>query len=299
MAVYGYGKVHAQLLAQGWDPGEVGRDQVMNIMRELGVQGVRRGRMPAATRPAKGCGRQTRPGEQGIRGMRAEPSSRGRHHLRAHDHGRFGYTAFVTDVYARRVVGWACARSMDTRGLPLQALEQAISWAARHGGTRGRPSQRPRLPVHQPRVHHQGDGTRDAALDRHRGRLLRQRHGRVRRRRVQDRAGLAVQTLPGRGRPGAGDVPVGLVVELETPPRQPGLQDTGTGRNRVLSTSGDTSRHTMRAEQKPGQFIGKQHVVMKSVMFERIVLASFCMKRRLYRASASQSCDSAHCHAPR
>lgn len=31
MAVYGYGKMHAQLVAQGWDPAEVGRDQVMNI----------------------------------------------------------------------------------------------------------------------------------------------------------------------------------------------------------------------------------------------------------------------------
>ena len=37
MAVYGYGKMHAQLVAQGWDPAEVGRDQVMNIMRELGI----------------------------------------------------------------------------------------------------------------------------------------------------------------------------------------------------------------------------------------------------------------------
>ena len=44
---------------------------------------------------------------------------------------------FVTDVYARRVVGWACARSMDTKELPLQALEQAISWVAGHGGTQG------------------------------------------------------------------------------------------------------------------------------------------------------------------
>ena len=40
MAVYGYGKMHAQLVAQGWDPAEVGRDQVMNIMRELGIRGV-------------------------------------------------------------------------------------------------------------------------------------------------------------------------------------------------------------------------------------------------------------------
>lgn len=51
--------------------------------------------------------------------------------------GRFGYTAFVTDVFARRIVGWACATTMDTRELPLQALEQAISWAASHGGADG------------------------------------------------------------------------------------------------------------------------------------------------------------------
>ena len=46
MAVYGYGKMHAQLVAQGWDPAEVGRDQVMNIMRGLGIRGVRRGGTP-------------------------------------------------------------------------------------------------------------------------------------------------------------------------------------------------------------------------------------------------------------
>ena len=34
-------------------------------------------------------------------------------------------------------MGWACATSMNTEELPLQALEQAISWAAGHGGTRG------------------------------------------------------------------------------------------------------------------------------------------------------------------
>lgn len=33
MAVYGYRKTHARLLARGWDPAEIGRDQVMNVMR--------------------------------------------------------------------------------------------------------------------------------------------------------------------------------------------------------------------------------------------------------------------------
>lgn len=56
MAVYGYRKTHAQLLARGWDPAEIGRDQVMNVMRELGIRGVRRGRTPVTTKPAKGTG---------------------------------------------------------------------------------------------------------------------------------------------------------------------------------------------------------------------------------------------------
>lgn len=33
MAVYGYRKTRAQLLARGWDPAEIGRDQVMNVPR--------------------------------------------------------------------------------------------------------------------------------------------------------------------------------------------------------------------------------------------------------------------------
>ena len=35
MTVYGYRKTHARLIAQGWDPGEVGSDQVMRTMRGL------------------------------------------------------------------------------------------------------------------------------------------------------------------------------------------------------------------------------------------------------------------------
>ena len=137
MAVHGYRKMRAQLIAQGWDPKEVGRDQVLNVMRELGVQGVRRGKKPATTKPAKGTG-----GRPDLVDRRFEASAPNRLHVadityvRMAD-GRFGYTAFVTDVFARRIVGWACATTMDTRELPLQALEQAIAWAATHGGTDG------------------------------------------------------------------------------------------------------------------------------------------------------------------
>ncbi|MCV0001416.1 IS3 family transposase [Mobiluncus curtisii] len=41
----------------------------------------------------------------------------------------FVYTAFVTDVYSRKIVGWATRSSMKTEVLPLQALEQATALA--------------------------------------------------------------------------------------------------------------------------------------------------------------------------
>jgi transposase InsO family protein len=47
--------------------------------------------------------------------------------------GGFAYVAFVTDVFARRIVGWRVARSMRT-DLVLDALEQAV-WA--RGGAQG------------------------------------------------------------------------------------------------------------------------------------------------------------------
>lgn len=54
---------------------------------------------------------------------------------------------------------------------------------------------------------------RHASPDRHGRRLVWQRHDRGRRRRVQDRARLATQALPGFEGPGIGDVPMGLEAE--------------------------------------------------------------------------------------
>ena len=137
MAVYGCRKMRAQLVAQGWDPAEVGRDQVMNIMRELGIRGVRRGKTPVATKPAKGTG-----GRPDLVDRRFEACAPNRLHVADITYvrmanGSFGYTAFAADVYARRIVGWACAMTMNTQELPLQALEQAVSWAASRGGADG------------------------------------------------------------------------------------------------------------------------------------------------------------------
>ena len=45
-AVYGCREVRHGLVGKGRDPGEAGRDQVMDIMRGLGMRGVRRGKTP-------------------------------------------------------------------------------------------------------------------------------------------------------------------------------------------------------------------------------------------------------------
>ena len=68
MAVYGYRKTHAQLLARGWDPAEIGRDQVMNVMRESG--NPRRAPRQDAShhQTGEGHGRQARPRGTQVRG---------------------------------------------------------------------------------------------------------------------------------------------------------------------------------------------------------------------------------------
>ena len=83
-AVYGYRKVRHGLVGKGRDPGEAGRDQVMDIMRGLGMRGVRRGKTPRRHQAREGHGRQARPGGPQVRGRGSEPAARGRHHLRAH-----------------------------------------------------------------------------------------------------------------------------------------------------------------------------------------------------------------------
>lgn len=138
MAVYGCGKMHAQLVAQGRDPAGVGRDRVMNIMRGLGIRGVRRGKTPVTTKPAKGTGGRPDPVDG-----RFEACAPNRLHVAGITYvrmanGSFGCTAFAADVLARGIAGRACAAAMDTRGgLVPRAPEQAVSWAASHGGMDG------------------------------------------------------------------------------------------------------------------------------------------------------------------
>ena len=49
-SVYGVRKMHHALRRAGW---ELGRDHVARLMREAGLEGVRRGRKPVTTKPAR------------------------------------------------------------------------------------------------------------------------------------------------------------------------------------------------------------------------------------------------------
>ena len=187
--------------------------------------------------------------------MCAEPPARGRHHLRAHGQR----LVRLHGVRRRRVRpsdrGMGVRHDHEHAGAAVAGVGAGDLMGRvprRHGWSY--PPQRPWHAVHRHGVHHQGYGIWDAAVDRHRRRLVRQRHGRKRRRRVQDRAGMAAQTLRGSEGPGIGDVPVGLVVELEAAPPVPGLQDTRSGGNRVSCKPSGTSRLTIRAEQKSSHF---------------------------------------------
>lgn len=102
----------------------VARCTVERLMRELGLQGARRGRRFVTTRPDEAstrapdhvqrCFAAARPDQLWVVDFTYVPTWEG-----------FGFTAFVTDVFSRRIVGWRTASRMPTE-LPLDALEMAL-----------------------------------------------------------------------------------------------------------------------------------------------------------------------------
>ena len=123
--VYGARKVWRQMNREDI---EVARCTVERLMKHLGIEGARRGRScrttivdNAAERPADLVQRQfvaDRPNQLRVADITYVATWSG-----------FAYVAFVTDVFARRIVGWRVARSMRT-DLVLDALEQAL-WSRR------------------------------------------------------------------------------------------------------------------------------------------------------------------------
>jgi putative transposase len=134
--VYGARKVWNELgreQARGEHPalGRVPRCQVERLMRADGLRGVRRGRPFVTTRAD-------------VRARRA-PDLVKRNFTAAHPNALWVvdftyvatwagmvFTAFVIDVFSRRIVGWRTAATMPT-ALPLDALEMALWVRARTG----------------------------------------------------------------------------------------------------------------------------------------------------------------------
>jgi transposase InsO family protein len=126
--VYGARKVWHQLNREGI---RVARCTVQRLMRELGLQGVRRGRFKRTTlpdaatpRPADLVNRDfsaTRPNQLWVADITYVATWSG-----------FVYTAFIIDAYSRAIVGWRASRSLRA-DLALDALEMAI-WARRDLG---------------------------------------------------------------------------------------------------------------------------------------------------------------------
>jgi putative transposase len=119
--VYGARKVWKQLRREGID---VARCTVERLMRKMGLKGVVRGRRPRttipqedATRPADLVQRDftaTRPNQLWVADLTYVSTQVG-----------FVYTAFIIDVFSRRIVGWRVSGSLRS-DLALDALDQAL-----------------------------------------------------------------------------------------------------------------------------------------------------------------------------
>jgi putative transposase len=121
--VYGAHKVWRQLNREHI---AVGRDQVARLMRDLGIEGVRRGKVKRTTFPGPLA---ERPADLVDRDFTAPAPNL----LWVADltyvwtWSGFVYAAFVIDVFARRIIGWRVSRSLRAE-LALDALEMAL-WA--------------------------------------------------------------------------------------------------------------------------------------------------------------------------
>jgi putative transposase len=124
--VYGADKVWVQLRREGL---RVARCTVERLMRDLGIQGVVRGKTGVRTTVGDEASR--RPADLVARQFRATAPNR----LWVTDltyvktHVGWVYVAFVIDVFSRLVVGWQASRSLRT-DLALDALEMAL-WRRR------------------------------------------------------------------------------------------------------------------------------------------------------------------------
>jgi putative transposase len=113
--------------------GPVARCTVERLMRQAGLKGAHRGRGFVTTKPDRSA---DRPPDRVNRDFTAEAPNR----LWIVDFtyvatwSGMAFTAFVSDVFSRRIVGWRTTCSMPT-ALPLDALEMALWTRDRAGHT--------------------------------------------------------------------------------------------------------------------------------------------------------------------
>lgn len=126
--VYGARKVWLQLNREGIP---VARCTVERLMRQTGLEGVRRGKVKRTTVPDPAA---ERPDD--LVSRRFAPLAPNRLWVADITYvstwSGWVYVAFVTDAYARRIVGWRSGTTMTTQ-LVLDALEQAIWTRQREG----------------------------------------------------------------------------------------------------------------------------------------------------------------------
>ena len=125
--VYGRRKMKAALRREHGI--NLDKDRVARLMRELGLRGATRSKTTVTTRPDRSSPRAPdlvqrrfracRPNELWVTDFTYVATWSG-----------FVFTAFVTDAYSRRIVGWRTAASMTTP-LVMDALEMAI-FSRRH-----------------------------------------------------------------------------------------------------------------------------------------------------------------------
>ena len=130
--VYGRRKMKAALRREHGI--SLDKDRIARLMRELGIRGATRTKSTVTTRSDRSSPRApdlvnrqfkaSRPNQLWVCDFTYVPTWSG-----------FAYTAFVTDVYSRMIVGWRTAATM-TADLVTDALEMAI-FSRRHQLLRG------------------------------------------------------------------------------------------------------------------------------------------------------------------
>jgi len=167
--VYGADKVWAQLnrehreRREGTPGGRVARCTVERLMRQLGLQGVVRGKKSVRTTVADEAA--DRPADLVARQFRAPAPNV----LWVADltyvktHSGWVYVAFVIDVFSRFIVGWQTSRSLRT-DLALDALEMAL-WRRRAvSPSPSSPSPTPRTHRLDGLIHHSDRGVQYLAI---------------------------------------------------------------------------------------------------------------------------------------